>query len=173
MNPDWWLAARRVFKLMVPVWETKFFSICRVLMTAKFSGEGRGGWWADRKADGAPLELLQGEWKSPFLFLKKRFSMENGFCQNFSAELFPVAFNDLSMPLPFSAGLENYPAKVPWTARSPVWWTHCIAEEQEVDLSGWNGATNWELSNGKWKPEVTGYLSWSTQDSLHQHFQIK
>lgn len=96
---------------MVPVWETDFFSTCRLLMTAKFSRERRRGEWADRKADGAPLEPLQGEWKSPFLFLNKQFSMENGFCQNFSAQLFPVAFNACS-PCP-------YPTLQAWQPTQP------------------------------------------------------
>lgn len=43
MNPGWWPAARSGFELMVPVWETEIFSTCRILMTAKFSRERRGG----------------------------------------------------------------------------------------------------------------------------------
>lgn len=109
MNPGWWPAARSVFELMVPIWETNFFSTCRILMTAKFSRERRG--WADRKADGAPLEPLQVEWKSPFLFLNKQFSMENGFCQDFSTQLYPVGFN-ASSPC-------TYPSPQTWQLTQP------------------------------------------------------
>lgn len=173
MNPGWWPAARSVFELMVPVWETAIFSTCRILMTAKFSRERRGG----GELTGKQTVLY---W-SPCRVSENHHSVS--WTSNFQWKMVFSGFFCLALPCGFLMLIllaptllcrpGNLPSQSPMDSK-----VSCLMDPLHHRRAGswsfsWNGATKWELSNGKRKPGVTGYLSCSTQDSLHQHFQIK
>lgn len=113
--------------------KTEAFSAHSFNDCSAYQREWRG--WPGRKAAGALLDPLQGEWKSPSVLLNRPFSMKNCYVGFFFFFL-PISFLwDFSAVFPCSS-VSPLPAgilhslRVPWTARSPAWWT-------QVGLGAW------------------------------------
>lgn len=142
-----------------------------LLRLAERGGE-RVSWQESRRySAGAPARWVKITIPFPeWAIFNGKLVLSEFFCPALPCELLVLVLRAPTLP----CGPAILPSlRVPWTARSPVWCTHCISEVQEGDLSGRNGASSWELSNGKGEPGVTEYSSCSTQESLHQHFQLK